>query len=141
MTKEVINYLYKHCLIGRKDRQMIHLIYQTVREKVNILGKQSTFLFFLSRDRKDFREQFQIFASRGKLLQCCEEWKYHQYRWKTLIATRRKSIMKSSKSSESPWLALLCFCYFSGLYSKFLSQLPMLCMIWGSACKLSLLLL
>ena len=52
------NYLYKHCLIGRKDRQMIHLIYQTVREKVNILGEQSTFLFFLSRDRKDFREQF-----------------------------------------------------------------------------------
>ena len=60
MTREVINYLYKHCLIGRKDRQMIHLIYQTVREKVNILGKQSTFLFFLSRDRKDFREQFQM---------------------------------------------------------------------------------
>ena len=58
MTREVINYLYKHCLIGRKDRQMIHLIYQTVREKVNILGEQSTFLFFFPGTGKILENNF-----------------------------------------------------------------------------------
>ena len=53
---EVLFYLYKECLLSKKSGQeILNLIYHTIKEKVTIRGKQSEFLFFLSRDRKRYK--------------------------------------------------------------------------------------
>ena len=67
ISSDVILFLYKHCLVSRNDRQIVNLFYRTVKERVDIRGRQSEFLFFLSRDRKDFMEQFQ------RIYDCCRE--------------------------------------------------------------------
>lgn len=65
---EVLFYLYKECLLSKKSGQeILNLIYHTIKEKVTIRGKQSEFLFFLSRDRKDFIEHFTT------IYNCCDE--------------------------------------------------------------------
>ena len=67
ISSDVILFLYKHCLVSRNDLQIMNLLYRTVKERVNIRGRQSEFLFFLSRDRKDFIEHF------TSIYNCCSE--------------------------------------------------------------------
>lgn len=127
MSKEIIEYLYKHCLINRKDRQMIHLMYQTAKEKVDIRGEHNKFLFFLSRERKDFIEQFQkIYDScqEDKYMlkaEICNEWNVHNVKIVLAIMCRYlkgRKILKGNKEYQG--LSLADWIWLSMNYARFI---------------------
>lgn len=126
ISKEVIEYLYRHCLVSRRNRQMMHLLYQTVKEKVNIQGEQRTFLFFLSRGRKDFIEQFQMIYNSCREDKCMlkaeiqNEWNVRNMgRTLTVLCMylEGKKVLKESKDYQG--LSLIDWLWISMTYARY----------------------